>query len=131
MQNSPERVVGLLTTTELQLLLDRLEPEIGLLNGVIQRGNTCYAHDAFSWIGHIRTAASRIDGVTAITSVVMIRRARMPASIQCDSRVGIVIVLSISWVTPPKMPSRRRECPYAPITSMSRLSSAARDRMDG
>lgn len=48
MQNSPERVVGLLTTTELQLLLDRLEPEIGLLNGVIQRGDACYAHDAFS-----------------------------------------------------------------------------------
>jgi len=47
-QNSSERIVGLLTTIQLQLLFNRLESDIGLLNGVIQRGNACYAHDAFS-----------------------------------------------------------------------------------
>jgi len=62
---------------------------------------------------NIRFAASKIgvSGLTVITSLVMTWKARMLASLQCDISVGTVIVLSISRVTPPRMPSCRRECP--------------------
>src|SRR6516225_11414623 len=50
-------------------------------------------------------------------------------AIQCDMKVGTVIVARMPRVAPPRTNSRNLECPYPPITMKSAEVSAAWDRI--
>lgn len=81
-------------------------------------------------IGSIETGGSWRDNASAETEfhpekINVLAKTWSAAIAQCDISTGTVIELRMLRVTPPRMNSRKRECPYPPITMKSALLSAA------